>query len=75
MNLPKILIKAFNKKDWEADLHIIKQNYDVNEFEVPSLKAQLLLLPNIAKLYSLDSRMQLSEMTALVKKLDILRKC
>ena len=74
MNLPKILIKAFNKKDWEADLHIIKQNYDVNEFEVPSLKAQLLLLPNIAKLYGRDSRMQFSEMTALFKKLDILRK-
>ena len=49
MNLPKILIKAFSKKDWEADLHIIKQNCDVNEFEVPSLKAQLLLFPNIAK--------------------------
>ena len=46
------------------------RNYDINEFNVPSLKTQLILLFEIAKLYGLDSRMQLSEMIALFQKLD-----
>ena len=46
------------------------RNYGVNEFNVPSLKTQLILLFEIAKFYGLDSRMQLSEMIALFKKLD-----
>ena len=74
VNLPKILIKAFKKQDWEDDLRKIKQNYGVNEFYVPSLKARLLLLPEIAQFYGLDSRMQVSEMIALFKKLDIIKR-
>ena len=46
------------------------RNYGVNEFNVPSLKTQLILLFEIAKFYGLDSRMQLSEMIALFQKLD-----
>ena len=46
------------------------RNYGINEFNVPSLKTQLILLFEIAKLYGLDSRMQLSEMIALFQKLD-----
>ena len=49
-------------------MHILIQNYGVKEFEVPLLKTQLLLLPEIAK--SLNSRMQLLEMIALFQKLD-----
>ena len=44
------------------------QNYDVNEFDVP-----LRLLPEIAKFYGLDSRMELLEMIALFQKLDIIK--
>ena len=46
------------------------RNYGVNEFNVPSLKTQLILLFEIAKFYGLDSRMQFSEMIALFQKLD-----
>ena len=46
------------------------RNYGVNEFNVPSLKTQLILLFEIAKFYGLDSRMQLSEMIASFQKLD-----
>ena len=44
------------------------QNYGVNEFDAP-----LRLLPEIAKFYGLDSRMQLLEMIALFQKLDIIK--
>ena len=53
-------------------MHILIQNYGVKEFEVPLLKTQLLLLPEIAK--SLNSRMQLLEMIALFQKLDTIKK-
>ena len=65
------IIKAFKEQDWEDDLQIVIQNYGFNEFDVPSLETQLLLLP---KLYGLDSRMQLSEMIALFQKLDIIER-
>ena len=54
MRLQEILIKVFKEQDWENDLQIV---YGVNEFDVPSLKIQLLLLPEIVKSYGLDSRM------------------
>ena len=53
-------------------MHILIQNYGVKAFEVPLLKTQLLLLPEIAK--SLNSRMQLLEMIALFQKLDTIKK-
>ena len=53
-------------------MHILIQNYGVKEFEVPLVKTQLLLLPEIAK--SLNSRMQLLEMIALFQKLDTIKK-
>ena len=53
-------------------MQILIQNYGVKEFEVPLLKTQLLLLPEIAK--SLNSRMQLLEMIALFQKLDTIKK-
>ena len=53
-------------------MHILIQNYGVKEFEVPLVKTQLLLLPEIAK--SLKSRMQLLEMIALFQKLDTIKK-
>ena len=65
VHLQEILIKAFKKQDWEDDLQIAIQNYGVNEFDFPSLKSQWLLLPEIAKFFGLDSRMQLSKMIAL----------
>ena len=55
-------------------MQIIIQNYDVNEFDVPSLKNQLFLLQEIANLYVLDSKMQLSEMIALFQKLDTIKR-
>ena len=68
------VIKAFEEQDWEDDSQIVIQNYGFNEFDVPSLETQLLLLPEIAKLYGLDSRMQLSEMIALFQILDITKR-
>ena len=50
------------------------QNYGVNDFDVSSLKGQLLFLSETTKFYSLDSRMQLSEMIALFKKLDTIKR-
>ena len=50
------------------------QNYGVNEFDVPSFIAQLLFLPETAKFYGLNSRMHLSEMIALFKKLDAIKR-
>ena len=55
-------------------MQIVIQNYVVNEFIVPSLKTELLLLPEIAKSYGLGSRMQLSERIALLQKLDTIKK-
>ena len=51
-------------------MQIVIQNYGVNESDVPSLNEQLIFLPETAKFYGLDSRMQLSEKIALFKKLD-----
>ena len=50
------------------------RNYGVNEFNVLSLKTQLILLFEIAKFYGLDCRMQLSEMIALFQKLDTIKR-
>ena len=57
VHLQETLIKAFTEQDWENDLHIVIQNCGANEFDVPLLKTQLLLLPEIAKFYGLGSRM------------------
>ena len=46
----------------------------LNEFDVPSLKNQLLNFTEIAKFYGLDSRMQLYEMIALLQKLDTIKR-
>ena len=74
VHIQEIFIKAFKEQDWEDDLQIVIQSYDVNKFNVPLLKTQLLLLPEIANLYGLDSRMQLSEMIALFQILDITKR-
>ena len=74
VHIQEIFIKAFKEQDWEDDLQIVIQNYGINEFDVPLLKTLLLLLPEIAKFYGLDSRMQLSEMIALFHKLDIIKR-
>ena len=74
MHLQEISKKAFKEEDWEGDLQIVIQNYGANEFDVPWLKTQVLLLLEIAKFYGLDSRMQLSEMIALFQKLDAIKK-
>ena len=73
VHLQQILIKGFKEQDWKDDFHIVIQNYGVNEFDIPLLKTQLLLLPEIAKFYGLNSRMQLSEMIALFQKLDTIK--
>ena len=49
------------------------QIYGVNEFDVPSLKTQLLLFPERAKLYGLNSRIQILEMIDLFRKLDTIK--
>ena len=54
VHLQQILIKDFKEQDWKDDFHI--QNYGVNEFDVPSLKTQLLLLPEIATFYGFDQQ-------------------
>ena len=74
MHLQEISKKAFKEEDWEGDLQIVIQNYGANEFDVPWLKTQLLLLLEIGKFYGLDSTMQLSEMIALFQKLDTIQK-
>ena len=77
VHLQKVLIKAFNEQDWEddfCDLQIVIQNYGVNEYNLLSLKAQLLFLPEAAKFYGLDSRMKLLEMIALFNKLDDIKR-
>ena len=57
VHLQETLIKGFTEQDWKNDLHIVIQNCGANEFDVPLLKTQLLLLPEIAKFYGLSSRM------------------
>ena len=74
MHLQEILVKAFKEQVWEDDLQIVNQSYRVNKSDVSSLKTQLLILPEIAKFYGLDSRMQLLEMIALFQKLDTFRR-
>ena len=64
VHLQEILIQAFKEQDWEDDLQIVVRNVGTNEFDVSSLKTQLFLLPEIAKFYGLNSRMQLSAMIA-----------
>ena len=68
------MIKIFKEQDWEDDLQIIIQKYGVNTSDVPSLKTQLFLLPQIAKFYGFDSRMQLSKMIALFQTLDAIKR-
>ena len=53
-------MKEFKEQDWEDDLQIVIQKCRVSEFDIPSLKYQLLFRPEIAKFYGLDSRTQLS---------------
>ena len=72
MHLQEVSIKAFKEHDWEDDLQIVIQNYGVNEFDVPSFSQFLPFLTE--KLYGLDSRMHLSEMIALFKKLDTIKR-
>ena len=74
MHLQEIFIKAFKEQNWEDDFQIVIQNCGVDEFDIPSLKSQLLLLPQIAKFYSFDSRMQFLEMIALFQKVDTIKK-
>ena len=74
VHLHEILIKTFKKQDFGDDLQIVIENHAVNEFDGPSLKAQLLFLLETAKFYGLNSRMQLSEMIALFKKLDAIKR-
>ena len=74
VHLQEILIKAFKEHNWEDHFQIVTQNYGIDEFAVPSLKTQLFLLPEIAKFYGLDSRMQFSEMIALFQKLDTIKR-
>ena len=74
VHLQEIFIKAFKEQNWEDDFQIVIQNCCVDEFDVPSLKTQLLLLPRIAKFYSLDSRVQFLEMITLFQKLDTIKK-
>ena len=57
MHFQEIVIKCFKEQDWDDDLQIVIQNYGIDEFDVASLKAQLLFLPETAKFYGLDSRM------------------
>ena len=70
----EIMIKPFKEQDWEDELEIVIQNYDVNEFNVSLLKTQVLLLPQIAKFCGLNSKMQLLEMIALFQKLDTIKR-
>ena len=74
LHLQEVLVKAFKEQIREDDLQIVIQNYGVNEFDVLSLKALLLFLPETAKFYGLGSRMQLSGMIALFKKLDTIKR-
>ena len=68
------MIKTFKEQDWEDDLQIVIQKYGVTAFDVPSLKTQLFLLPQIAKFYGLDSGMQISKMIALFQTLDAIKR-
>ena len=45
-------------------MQIAIKDYGINDFDVPSIKAQLLFLPETANFYGFKSRMQLLEMIA-----------
>ena len=45
VHLQEILIKAFKEKTWKNNLQMVIQICGVNDFDVPSLKAQLLFSP------------------------------
>ena len=68
--LHEILIKGFKEQDWDDDLHIV---CIWCQWVWCSFIKLLLLLPEIAKFYGLNSRMQLSEMIALFQKLDTIK--
>ena len=70
VNFVKFLRTLFLQNNSERLL----PNYSVNDFDVPSLKTQLLFLPEIAQFYGLNSRMQLLEMVALFQKLDTIKR-
>ena len=74
VHVQEILIKVFKEQDWENDMQIVIQNHGVNEFYVPSLKTQLLLLSELAKFCGLESRMQISEMIPLFQELDTIKR-
>ena len=74
LHLKEILVKTLKEQIREDDLQIVIQNYGVNEFDVLSLKALLLFLPETAEFYGLGSRMQLSGMIASFKKLDTIKR-
>ena len=68
--LHEILTKGFKEQDWDDDLHIV---CIWCQWVWCSFIKLLLLLPEIAKFYGLNSRMQLSEMIALFQKLDTIK--
>ena len=55
-------------------MQIVIQSYGVEEFDVSSLKSQMLFIPQTAKFYGLDSRMQFPEKISLDKKLDTIKR-
>ena len=74
VHLQEILINFFKEQGRKNNLQIVIQNYGVDELDVPSLKTQLFLLSEIAKFCGLGSRMQLSEIIALFRKLDTIKR-
>ena len=46
-------------------MQIVIQSYGVKEFDVSSLKSQLLFIPQTAKFYGLDSRIEFPEKISL----------
>ena len=74
VHLQEILTNVFKEQGRKNNLQIVIQNYSVDELDVPSLKTQLFLLSEIAKFCSLRSRMQLSEIIALFRKLDTIKR-
>ena len=55
-------------------MQIVIQSYGVKEFDVSSLKSQLLFIPQTAKFYGLDSRIEFPENISLYKKLDTIKR-
>ena len=80
-NIINCIKDCFDQRDYQIYVPLLKnktgkiimQIYGVNEFDVPSLKTQLLLFPERAKLYGLNSRTQILEMIALFRKLDTIK--